>query len=154
MDKKERTKIIEIDGRKFVLCKFNALTGSYILFKLTKIITPILNTLKNVDELSELKLEDINLTELASSLFTLKEEEFSYIQEHCLKSTNEVLPAGNVAVLNEFGVWGNEGLEFDTALVLNLTLKELVFNIAPFFTGLQSSSIMKDLTLSLQSLKI
>lgn len=154
MKKKELFKTIDIDERKFILCKFNAQTGSYILFKLTSIITPLFSQIKNSKKTEDLNLDDINLTELASSLFSLPEKEFRYIQDHCLMSIKELLPGAQPFVLDEFGTWGNEDIEFDTQLVLNLTLKELVFNIAPFFTGFQSSTIMKDLTSSLQNLKI
>ncbi|MBZ9633075.1 phage tail assembly chaperone [Clostridium sp. FP1] len=154
MDKKELFKTIDIGERKFILCKFNALTGSYMLFKLTSIITPLFNEIKNIKKTEDLNLEDINLTELASSLFSLPESEFRYIQDHCLMSIKELLPGAQPYVLNEFGTWGNEDIEFDTQLVLNLTLKELVFNIAPFFEGSKLSSMTKGLTSFLRSSKI
>lgn len=149
MDKKELFKTIDIDGRKFILCKFNAKSGSYILFKLMGILAPIFKDIKEIKD-----TEDINLTELATSLFSLPETEFRYIQDNCLMSVKETLQSGPVQILNEFGTWGVEDIEFDTQLVLDLTLKTLVFNIAPFFKGSQLSSMTKGLTSSLQSSKI
>ncbi|MCB2297798.1 phage tail assembly chaperone [Clostridium tagluense] len=149
MDKKELFKTIDIDERKFVLCKFNAKSGSYILFKLASILTPLFNNLKDTSD-----IDDINLTELASSLFSLSEEDFRYIQDNCLKSVKEILPGATTQVLNEFGVWGAEDIEFDTQLVLNLTIKSLVFNVTPFFTGSLLSSLSKGLASFQQNSKI
>lgn len=140
-------KDIEINDRKFRLNKMDARTGSYMLFKLMKILTPIF---KNVSEesLKDKKIEDLNLTELAESLFELREEEFKYIQDNSLYVVDEILKAGPQKVLNKSGEWGILNIEFDTALVMNLTVQSLVFNVQGFFEGSPLISMMKGLNLS------
>jgi len=127
-------KDIEINGRKFRLNKLNARTGSYMLFKLLKILTPIFKNVKQ-ENLKDMDLQDLNLTELAESLFDFPEEEFRYIQDNLLQVTEERLDAGNQKVLNSNLGWGILNIENDVSLVMNLTIQCLVFNVSGFFGG-------------------
>jgi hypothetical protein len=149
MDKKELFKNIDIDGRKFILGKFDARTGSYILFKLVGILTPLFNSIKDLEN-----LDDLNLTELASSLFSLSEDDFRYVQDNCLMIVKELLPGGTPQILNEYGIWGANDIEFDTQLVMNLTIQSLVFNVSNFFGGNLLVSLRKGLTSFQQNSKI
>ncbi|KIN80938.1 phage tail assembly chaperone [Clostridium botulinum] len=147
---------IEINGRKFRLNKLDARTGSYMLFKFTKIITPILKGLKieNINDIGDIKISDLNFTEVAASIFDLPEEEFRYIQDNCLRVVEEILPAGPAKVLDKYGNFGVMDIEFDTALLMNLTIQSLVFNVKGFFAGSPLTSIMEILTTSLQNSKM
>ncbi|WP_297428642.1 phage tail assembly chaperone [Clostridium sp.] len=140
-------KDIEINGRKFRLNKMDARTGSYMLFKLMKILTPIF---KNVSEesIKDKSIEDLNLTELAESLFDLKKEEFEFIQDSALKVVDEIYPAGPERVFKEEGNWGSADIQFDIGLAMNLTIQSLVFNMQDFFAGSPFTSLMKGLTIS------
>lgn len=149
MNKNELFKNIEIDERKFVLGKFDARTGSYILFKLVGILKPLFNSLKDMEN-----ADDIDFTELASSLFSLPEAEFKYIQDNCLMITSEILPGATAQVLDKFGTWGSENIEFDTKLVLELTVKSLVFNLSNFFDAKMLSSLSNSLSSFQQNSKI
>lgn len=166
MDMPVLNKDIEINGRKFRLNKMDARTGSYMLFKLIKILTPILEKIdlddiedKAPDHTKEKKLEkanldDINLTDLMSSIFNLPESEFRYIQDNCLRVVEEILPAGPAKVLDKNGNYGVLDIEFNTALLLNLTIQSLIFNVAGFFEGSPLNSIVKGLNISQLNLKI
>lgn len=147
---KKNFKDIEINGRSFRLNKLDARTGSYMLFKLTKILTPILKNVK-ADNLKDFDIDKINLTELAGSLFELPEEEFRYIQDNCLQRVEEILPAGGAQVLNKHGIFGVGDIEFDTALVMNLTIQSLVFNVSGFFEDSPLASMLKGLNISQQN---
>jgi len=136
-------KDIEVNNRNFRLNKMDARTGSFMLFKLMKILTPIFKNIKK--DSKEMKLEDLNLSELASSLFDLPENEFNYIQDNCLQVIDEILPAGAQKVLDKYGIFGVNNIEFDTALVMNLTIQSLVFNVSSFFPENLLSSITKGL---------
>ena len=136
-------KDIEVNNRNFRLNKMDARTGSFMLFKLMKILTPIFKNIKK--DSKEMKLEDLNLSELASSLFDLPENEFKYIQDNCLQVIDEILPAGAQKVLDKYGIFGVNNIEFDTALVMNLTIQSLVFNVSSFFPENLLSSITKGL---------
>lgn len=140
-------KEVEINGRKFILNKMDARTGSFMLFKLMKILTPIFKSIK-VDKLEEMKLEDLNLSDLASSLFDLPEKEFRYIQDNCLQVVNVMLPAGPRQLLTKHGEWGISGIEFDTSLIMNLTIQSLIFNVQGFFKESLLTSLMEKLNTS------
>jgi len=144
---------IEISGRKFRLNKMDARTGSYMLFKLMKILTPIFKNIK-VDDTEDISLDDINLTDLMSSIFDLPEDEFRYIQDNCLRVVEEILPGGPSKVIDKYGNYCILDIEFDTALLINLTIQSLVFNVKGFFTGSPLTSITEKLTTSLQNLKM
>jgi len=146
-------KDIEVNERKFRLNKLDARTGSYMLFKLMKILTPIFKNIKQ-DSTDNIKLEDLNLDEIAESLFNLPEKEFSYIQDNCLQVVAELLPAGFQKVLNKSGTWGILNIEFDTTLVMNLTIQSLVFNVSGFFIGSPLTSLIKGLNISLPNSKM
>jgi hypothetical protein len=128
----------------------DARTGSYMLFKLMKILTPIFKNIKQ-DSAKELKIEDLNLTDLAGSLFDLPKKEFEYIQDSSLKVVFELLPAGDKQVLDDNGQWGINDIAFDTALVMNLTVQSLLFNLKGFFPGDLLTSLTKGLNTSQQN---
>ncbi|OPD28811.1 hypothetical protein AL713_17480 [Clostridium botulinum] len=149
----EICKDIEINERKFRLNKMDARTGSYMLFNLMKILGPIFKNIK-VDNIEDISLDDINLTDLVSSIFNLPEDEFRYIQDNCLKVVEELLPAGPAKVLDKHGNFGVMDIEFNTGLLMNLTIQSLVFNVKGFFEESPLTSIMEKLTTSLQNLKM
>ncbi|GAA0083128.1 phage tail assembly chaperone [Clostridium sporogenes] len=149
----ETCKDIEINERKFRLNKMDARTGSFMLFKLMKILTPIFKNIK-VDNAEDISLDDINLTDLMSSIFDLQEDEFRYIQDNCLRVVEEILPAGPAKVLDKYGNFGIMNIELDTSLLTNLTIQSLVFNVKGFFDGSPLTSITEKLTTSLQNLKM
>lgn len=143
----ENYKDIEVNGRKFRLNKLNARTGTYMLLKITKILPPILENI-NLDKLDSdnLNFKDLNLTKVLSPIFDMEEKEFTYIQDNCLKTIEELLPAGPQQVLYNNGQWGASDIEFDMVLVMNLTIQSLWFNLQGFFKGMPFSSIMNKLS--------
>lgn len=143
----ENYKDVEINGRKFRIKKFNALTGSFMLMKITGILAPLvsnldLGKLTNVKDPSEVDVSTLNISGIMSSLGSLSEEDFSYVQEKSLKLCSEVLPSGLTPVLNENGSFGVIGIEEDTMTVLALTVHALVFNVKGFFSGSPLESLV------------
>ena len=151
----EKYKDIEINGRRFRLNKLNARTGTYMLLKITKILPPILENL-DFDKLDSdnINFKDLNLTKVLSPIFDMDEKEFNYIQDNCLKVVEEILPAGPQPVLDNNGQWGVINIEFDMALVMNLTLQSLWFNLQGFFKGKPFSSMLNKLSSFQQDMKI
>jgi hypothetical protein len=127
-------KDIEINGRKFRLGKFDARTGSYMLFKLVGILTPIFKNIDTKKDVKDINIDDINLTEVLSSFTSLPEIDFKYIQDNCLRTVKELLPGNAPQVLDEFGNYGILDAEYDTMLILNLTVQALIFNVSGFFS--------------------
>lgn len=144
----ENFKNIEVDGRTFRLKKMNALTASYMLTKLIKILAPIVKYINLDDDSENLDLNKLNITEMASSLLDLKEEDFNYIQKNVLKVIQEVLPGGEPYVLNQYGEFEALNVEYNIELVMNLTVQGLWFNFEGFFKENLLASITKRLNLS------
>lgn len=149
----ENTKSIEVNGRTFILKKMDARTGSYMLFKLMKLLPPILENI-DIDKLDNdnFDFKSLNLSEALKPIFDLPEEEFRYIQDNCLKSVDELLAAGAQPVIQKNGEWGINDIAYDIGLVMNLTIRSLIFNVQGFFLGMNFSSVMKNLNLSPQSM--
>lgn len=149
----ENFKDIVVKDRKFRLNKMDARTGSYMLFRLVNILTPLfkgvdLDKIAREDEENDKEnaksfLDSIDLSSLASSLFSLKEDEFRFIQDNCLHAVEEVLPARNAPVLDKNGNYGVSNIEFDVALLMNLTVQSLIFQVKGFFNADLLSSLTK-----------
>ncbi len=162
VNKRQDSKTIEINGRKFVLHKFDALTGSYVLFKLVGILAPIFKDmdvkkakgkLQGLDqnENKDMKEEEITGSDIANILTEitkLPKEDFDYIQRNCLMVTNEIYDETSQVsppVLNEYGTWGTMGI--DTPLILNLTVQSLMFNVSGFFGEIDLNSSLAALNI-------
>lgn len=134
VNKRITYKDIKIGTRTFKLNKFDALTGSYMLFKLIGLIAPLF---KN-DEFKNIKdanIDDIDISEALKTLTSLPKEDFEYIQQNCLRVVNEVHPNGMLSpsVLDENNNFGIA--DYDLPLILNLTVQSLIFNVSGFFNG-------------------
>ncbi|WP_061343001.1 phage tail assembly chaperone [Clostridium botulinum] len=151
-------KDIEINERNFRLKKLDARTGTFMLFKLTKLLPSVIENIDldklDPENLSISNLKDLNLTKMLKPLFELSEEEFRYIQDNCLKVVSENLPAGFQPVLNKNNTWGVLNVENDAVLVMNLTVQSLVFNFMGFFAGSPLTSIIEGVNLSKLNTKI
>jgi hypothetical protein len=142
IEKRQDFKDIILDNRTFRIRKFDALTGSYIAYKLMSEALPMgLGKGLGIPEPKESK--------------TMSKADFIDTQKDCLKVCFEVLPAGEVCIMNENGTFGVLGLERDTKNVLALTAHSLMFNISGFFGEDLLGSITKGLqTISQQDAKI
>ena len=138
--KRETTKDIELAGRKWRIKKFDALTGSYIAYKLLSQMLP-----GGMDK---------QLGNMPEGRAVMSKEDFVALQKDCLSVVQELKPAGDtelpVAVILSNGKWGVEGLEDDTVTVLSLTIHALVHNVSGFFDG----KALQDLNQSLTGLSL
>jgi hypothetical protein len=134
------SKTVEVNGRKFRIRKFSARDGSYIVLKVSALLAPLfegvnwkkISTLKNPEEVD---LSQINITQAIGKLSGLKEEDFAYLQDKCLRVCDEQLPSGYVSVLAENGTFGVLGMDEDLLTVMALTAHALVYNLSGFFSG-------------------
>lgn len=108
-------KTLEIGGRKFVLNQFDPLFGSYFSFKMLSI--------GNIDKLSP----DIILSNIAGDSYETFENNYKKILKYC----SEVLPAGEVPVINEEG--NIAVVNFTPTLAIQLSLELIMFNLEDFF---------------------
>jgi hypothetical protein len=135
MSKREKSKIVEIAGRKWRIEKFDALTGSYIAYKVMGNSLPgAIDSQVTGGNAPERKL--------------MSKQEFMEIQMDCLRVCYEILPAGGAPVIGENGSWGVTNIETDTMTVLMLTIHALIFNISGFFDG----NALKDLAESFKGM--
>ena len=125
MELKEKSKVVEIAGRKWQINKFDARTGSLIAYKLLFNMLPMGMQIKSGD--------------IPKQLTLLSDDDFISIQNRCLAVCNELVIVGTVEspmpVLMPSGDWGVANLDTDTATVLSLTVATLIFNISSFFDG-------------------
>lgn len=155
-------KDIDVNGRIFRINKFDARKGSFMLFKILKILSPVIKSIDIENITEELKndgenndiLKSIDINEIVDSLCDLEEEDFRYIQDSCLQVIEEMLPARNAPVLNKYGEYEVEGVEQDTGLIMNLTIQSLMFNVSGFFEGSPLGSILGDMNISQPNLKM
>lgn len=149
----ETHKDVEIGGRTFRIKKFDALTGSFMLIKITGMLAPLfknmdIGKLKDVKDVSEVSPDAFDISGIMAEIGNLSEQDFKYVQEKCLRVCSEVLPAGLSPVLNPNGSFGVIGIEEDTMTVLALTVHTLIFNVKGFFSGSPLASMLGGLLTS------
>lgn len=146
MEMNKKYKEVTIKGRKFLISKFDARTGSYMMVKLTGLIAPLFKNLdlkkldaekiKGIEKPTDIDTDLLNMLDISGfigGISRLPEEDFRYIQDNCLKACSEMLPAGPAKVVNPDGTYGVLDIEDDIATIMALTVHALTFNITGFF---------------------
>lgn len=117
MEVRETRKIIDIEGRQFVINKFDPLFGSFIAMKVFK--STATGSGKS------------NIHEMLNSLISENQEEFIKLQTKILSYCQEKLPSGLVSVVNPEG---NIALNnFTAPMAMNLFMQTLMFSLEDFF---------------------
>lgn len=137
---------VTMGKRKFRFNKFDALTGSQIIFSLFAKISANSDIMDSVnkEELGSGKIPNLTPEQLKKSnatvmnaLSSLDRESFEHMQKACLKSTQEITMVDNVVspipVMLPDGRWGVGDIANDTVLVFSLTFQSLAFNLSSFF---------------------
>lgn len=116
MEVRETRKIIEIEGRAFIINKFDPLFGSFIAMKVFK---------------SSAKGGKSSIDQMMNSLISENQEEFIKLQSKILSYCQEKLPAGPTAVIN---LEGNIAINnFTAPMAMNLFMQTLMFSLEDFF---------------------
>ncbi len=136
MSKRVMHKDVELKGRKFRIGKFDALTGSYVAYKVMGQMIPSMGVIepgKKEDQIAKLAQG------IMSGKNTMNKREFIELQRDCLAVCTEVTKAGGaetpIAVMLANGAWGVQDLEYDVPTVIALTVHALMFNVSGFFDG-------------------
>jgi len=120
INKRETFKEVTLDGRKFRIQKFDALTGSYVAYRLMAESLPFgMGAEVGIPQAGEMRL--------------MSKKDFKELQLDCLMVCFESLPAGYTCIVNENGSFGVPDLENDTKTILTLTIHALMFNVSSFF---------------------
>ena len=115
MEIRETKKTVEVKGRKFILNKFDPFFGSYLSFKVFSLqgkgkesIEVVLNTMMGTDY-----------------------KNFETLSKRVLKYCSELLPAGEIPIINSEGNISITGLT--APMVTSLFIQSVMFNITDFF---------------------
>lgn len=125
---RQTEKIIEVQGRKFKVKAFDAMTGSYIAFALFEKILPSGMEGKVLSQVGA-------SSPLPQGRQLMSKKEFFDFQKDCLGVVYEVLKGRDAPVIEENGHWGIADIENNTVLALLLTIHALAFNVSDFFGG-------------------
>lgn len=121
MQKRETSKQVEMDDRKWIIGRFDPMTGTYVAYKLMSEFIPMIPGIGAA----------LGAALPGSGGKTMSKADFLDLQRDCLSVCSEVLPAGNAPVINQNGTWGVQN--FDVKLCLGLIVQVLIFNLADFF---------------------
>ncbi|HBC94297.1 MAG TPA: hypothetical protein DCZ10_15720 [Pelotomaculum sp.] len=132
MNKREIYKPFEFEGRKWRIGKFDAMTGSYIAYKLMAEMLPMgLNAAVGIPAPGSPEAQNLSLAPAQTAV--MSKADFFELQRDCLSVVAEMLPAGPAPVLLENGQFGVDDLEHDARTVLALTIQVLSWNVSSFF---------------------
>lgn len=133
--KRERYDLFDYGDRHWRVGKFDAMTGSYVAYKLMSELLPMgLGHQLGLPAPADAKL--------------MNKKDFMELQKDCLGVCDEMLVAGPTRVLNDNGSWGVIDVEYDAPLILALTIKALMWNVSSFFDESLLSSLAGALNLS------
>ena len=121
---KPKTKIIEVNNKKYKLSKLDARTGSYVAFKLAAVIAPA--------------LKDNNVEQALGQVSKLPRAEFDEMQTLLLQTVTEIKDVNGEELpmpLMRNGAFIDEELTYDVSAVMQLTVQAAVFNVGDFFAG-------------------
>jgi len=120
MKKRELYKVFEFEGRKWRIGKFDAMTGSYIAYRLMTEALPM-----GIGQMAGIPSPPGGKV--------INKQDFMELQRDCLSVCEELLPAGPTPVLNSNGTFGVIDLDNDAKTVFMLMVQTLMWNIADFF---------------------
>lgn len=137
MELKKKTEDIEVNGKKYRLQKMDARTGSYLAAKLAVFAVPLMN-----------KEQKVNAEDFGKLLSAMDFKEFSELQNTVLRTVLKIVetPTGDELpemLLDKFNEITDEELAYDTASLIQLTVRALIFNIGGFF-GERGLGVMRD----------
>ena len=129
--KRETEKLIEIDGRQFIIKKYDPLLGNYIVAQLLMYTMP--------SGFTQISQDVPGGTQPNKPI--MNKGEFIELQKDILSCCGEVLPAGTAQVINSNGTYGITG--FDSQLALKLLIAAVAFNFRDFFDARSLGSLME-----------
>ena len=123
---KQKTKDIEVSGKKYRLNRLDARTGSYVAVKIAMLVVPIFGKDKKVDP-----------SAIAGVLPSLSQNDFNELQNLLLKTINRITMNGDIELLEPViranGSFVDDDLNYDTAALITLTANAITFNVGDFF---------------------
>lgn len=146
-------KVIDVEGRKFRIKKFDAATAIKISKLLAAKMLPALNSItdvlfsdkKKVTEIKEIT-DFLDFESVSRALDLIADGDLDRVINASLNVCEEELPAGYTKVKNENGSYAVMNLEYDPLLVMRLVVEAVMWGIEGFFDGSRLTSILKPLS--------
>lgn len=152
-------KAVEIEGHRYVIRKYTAMTGIKLaklfiakLLPLFQGFMPLLiDAVKNKTQGASVPLptelfdrldEMLSLDQIAETLDKMSEEDLEAVVHQSLMCVSEVLPAGNSPVMRPDGSYGVEGVEYDPLLTIRLVVEAVRWGLGDFFSANRWNSIL------------
>lgn len=131
MQPKEKSKIIEVEDKKYRLSKLNARDASYLAFRLVGVLAPAAGAGGG------------SVDALRTAVANVDRAEFDRIQTLLLKSVCAIKEVNDIPmptpVLKANGDFVDEELAYDPSTVMRITIEALMFNIGSFFPEAEST---------------
>lgn len=134
--RRETQKLVEIDGREFIINMFDPMLGNYILLQVVNFILPF-GISSELDEFLGSAGEDRK---------PMSKNEFMDLQKDILMSINERLIQDNPPVIRPNGTYGIEDVSMK--LIIRLIIESLTFNFSDFFEDGQLNELSGQLSIS------
>lgn len=134
MEKRKTEDIFEISGRKFILTKYDPLTGNYLLVKILSFALPFGLTDRIADKIG------IDISKNTMQQITKKD--FVELQRDILSTVYEQLPGNRAPLINDNGSYGVADLTM--GITVNLLIASLAFNFAGFFEDAGLSELLSE----------
>lgn len=128
MDIRSTEREIELEGRKFVLRKFDPLFGSYISLKVFNAADESKNKFNVEDALTKIMGEDY--------------AHYVQLQTKILGYCSEVLPAGKIPVVNSEG--NIAVMDMTAPMTLALSVSVIMFSLEDFFDKGEQENLEKE----------
>ena len=124
MKERKTQDFYEVNGRTFILKKFDPMIGNYILLQILTMTLPFGLS----DKISEAVGSEIGK---GSNCRNIDKKEFISLQRDILSFVFEKLPGNTPCVINDNGSYGIN--DFDMILCFQLIVAEIAFNFSDFF---------------------
>jgi len=151
-------KLIEVEGcepRTFQFRKLPALTGIKLAKKVITRILPLAKNLlpsgntSNKREMKDLVgnldssiLGKIQIEQVAQVLESLSNDDLDEVTRICFTNVSEALPAQLTPVMDGYGNYQVEDVEYDPIMFVTLIWEELKFGLSDFFAGNRWTSLL------------
>ena len=140
----DKTKKIEIEERTYIIHKFDAKTSLKAIKRLISKIMPIFDQGSLTAETLAGNIGDaISINSISRALDEIEDKDLDYLFDTSLKHAFLVLPNGDtVQVMNNNGLYGVDGIEYDLVLVLRLIIEAVVLSVQGFTDASRLASIL------------
>ena len=133
----DKIKTVEINGRKFQICKMSARTALKVTKILAAKVLPFLESFLG-DKMPETDSLDaflacVPLDDVAKAIDRIDEADLDRLIDYGLTHCYEHLPAGAVQVLTPNGSYGVAGVDDDMLFTLRLLAESIAWSVAGFF---------------------